>query len=261
MATGDQYRRIEPSDMLVFDGENNLVGIRSGKSDSAELRLGAPLTAQQVGALVSSLGNQGPLLSAGTEALTADMNTAAQVATSTAAVSTTAILSFVATQTSRRVRVAWVDLKPPKGATTDATGYAAGAKTITLASVGTGTFYKGDVVTFGGQLNEYTLLAGDSDVSNGGTITLAGYGLAAAIAASATAITLVRRGCRALLALDCDNAVEGLIATQDERQRDAELVLGQALVIQSPDAISSLWASADVSVLSANHRFDVIFGD
>lgn len=53
MATGDQYRRIEPSDMLVFDGENNLVGIRSGKSDSAELRLGAPLTAQQVGALAA----------------------------------------------------------------------------------------------------------------------------------------------------------------------------------------------------------------
>ena len=47
MAAGDQYRRIEPSDMLVFDDANNLVGIRSGKSDSAELRLGAPLTATQ----------------------------------------------------------------------------------------------------------------------------------------------------------------------------------------------------------------------
>lgn len=56
MAAGDQYRRIEPSDMLVFDGENNLVGIRSGKSDSAELRLGAPLTAAEVGALRTIAG-------------------------------------------------------------------------------------------------------------------------------------------------------------------------------------------------------------
>lgn len=51
MAAGDQYRRIEPSDMLVFDDANNLVGIRSGKSDSAEMRLGAPLTAAQVQAV------------------------------------------------------------------------------------------------------------------------------------------------------------------------------------------------------------------
>jgi hypothetical protein len=201
------------------------------------------------------------LLTAESETLAMDLTTAAQVESSTAAISTTAALSFVATQTSRRVRVAWVDLKFERGATTDATGYALGTKTITLASAGTGALYKGDVITFAGQLNEYTLLSGDSDVSNGGTITLAGYGLAAAIPASATAITLVRRGCRAFLALDCDNAVEGLIATQDERQRDAELVLGQSIVIQSPDPISSLWASAEVSVLSANHRLDVVFGD
>lgn len=56
MAAGDQYRRIEPSDMLVFDDENNLVGIRSGKSDSAELRLGASLTAEEVGQLSSASG-------------------------------------------------------------------------------------------------------------------------------------------------------------------------------------------------------------
>ncbi len=53
MAAGDQYRRIEPSDMLVFDDENNLVGLRSGKSDSAEMRLGAPLGAEQVAAVLA----------------------------------------------------------------------------------------------------------------------------------------------------------------------------------------------------------------
>ncbi len=58
MAAGDQYRRIEPSDMLVFDGENNLVGIRSGKSDSAELRLGASLTADQVQATLALLDDK-----------------------------------------------------------------------------------------------------------------------------------------------------------------------------------------------------------
>jgi len=61
MATGDQYRRIEPSDLLVFDDENNLVGLRSGKSDSAELRLGAPLTAAQVQAVQAMLAGTGAL--------------------------------------------------------------------------------------------------------------------------------------------------------------------------------------------------------
>ena len=58
MAAGDQYRRIEPSDMLVFDGENNIVGVRSGKSDPGERRVGAPLTAQKVGALAAGAGGR-----------------------------------------------------------------------------------------------------------------------------------------------------------------------------------------------------------
>lgn len=40
MAAGDNYRRIEPSDQLVFDSAGALVGIRSGTSDGAELRPG-----------------------------------------------------------------------------------------------------------------------------------------------------------------------------------------------------------------------------
>lgn len=74
-------------------------------------------------------------------------------------------------------------------ATTDATGYAVGARVITLASAGTGTLVAGDVVQFAGDSNKYVVAAGDTDVSNGGTITLAAPGLMQAIPAAATAIT------------------------------------------------------------------------
>ena len=76
-------------------------------------------------------------------------------------------------------------------ATTNAAGYAVGATTITLAAAGTGTILAGDVITFNGDSNKYVVLTGDSDVSDGGTIELAEPGLKQAIAASATAITVV----------------------------------------------------------------------
>ena len=59
------------------------------------------------------------------------------------------------------------------GATTNNAGYAVGATTITLASAGTGTILAGDVITFAGDTNQYNVVSGDADVSNGGTITLA----------------------------------------------------------------------------------------
>jgi hypothetical protein len=74
--------------------------------------------------------------------------------------------------------------------TTNAAGYAVGATVITLASAGTGTIKQGDVVTFAGDTNKYVVASGDTDVSNGGTITLAAPGLRQAIPAAATAITL-----------------------------------------------------------------------
>lgn len=74
-------------------------------------------------------------------------------------------------------------------ATTNAVGYAIGATVINLAVIGTGTFIKGDIVTFAGDTNKYVLQVGDSDVSNGGSIILAGPGLRVAIPAVATAIT------------------------------------------------------------------------
>lgn len=77
------------------------------------------------------------------------------------------------------------------GATTNAAGYAVGARTITLASAGTGTVKAGDFVTFAGDTNKYGVAIGDADTSNGGTITLHAPGLRRAIPAAATAITVV----------------------------------------------------------------------
>lgn len=76
------------------------------------------------------------------------------------------------------------------GATTNSAGYAVGATVITLASAGTGTVTPGDVITFAGDTNKYVVVAGDVDVSNGGTVTIALPGLRNAIPAAATAITV-----------------------------------------------------------------------
>lgn len=77
------------------------------------------------------------------------------------------------------------------GATTNAAGYAVGATVITIASAGTGVVKSGEVITFAGDTNKYVVASGDSDTSNGGTITLAAPGLRVAIPAAATAITVV----------------------------------------------------------------------
>lgn len=74
------------------------------------------------------------------------------------------------------------------GATTNAAGYAIGLKTVTLASAGTGTIVVGDIITFAGDLQTYTVTAGDADVSNGGTVSFE-PGLKKAIPAGATLIT------------------------------------------------------------------------
>ncbi|MFX5887026.1 P22 coat - protein 5 family protein [Acinetobacter baumannii] len=83
-------------------------------------------------------------------------------------------------------------------ATTNAAGYAIGATSITLASAGTGTIVAGDVITFAGDTNQYVVFGGDTDVSNGGTITLAKPGLRKAIPAAATAITVAPTSTRNL---------------------------------------------------------------
>ncbi len=84
-------------------------------------------------------------------------------------------------------------------ATTNAAGYAIGATTLTLASAGTGTILAGDVITLAGDTNQYVVLTGDTDVSNGGTIVLQAPGLRQAIPASATAITVVGNSTRNMI--------------------------------------------------------------
>lgn len=77
-------------------------------------------------------------------------------------------------------------------ATTNTTGYAKGATSITIASAGTGTIIAGDFISFAGDSRKYRVTAGDTDVSNGGTITIAAPGLIIPIPAVATAITVAR---------------------------------------------------------------------
>lgn len=75
------------------------------------------------------------------------------------------------------------------GATTDATGYAAGLKTITLASAGTGSILVGDIITFAGDSQTYVVTSGDGSVAGGGTVSFE-PGLAVAITTATTAITV-----------------------------------------------------------------------
>lgn len=84
------------------------------------------------------------------------------------------------------------------GATTNAAGYAVGATVITLAAAGTGTLVAGDVVTFAGDSNKYVIASGDTNVADGGTITLAAPGLRVAMSAATKAITVVNGGPRML---------------------------------------------------------------
>lgn len=82
------------------------------------------------------------------------------------------------------------------GATTNNAGYAVGTTTLTLASAGTGTLVAGDVITFAGDTNKYVVTSGDTDVSNGGTITIAAPGLQVAMSAATKAITVIAAAAR-----------------------------------------------------------------
>lgn len=77
------------------------------------------------------------------------------------------------------------------GATTNAAGYATGSATMTLASAGTGTLLVGDTIRFANDITTlYRVTAGDTDVSNGGTVSI--YpALQIAIPTSATAIEVM----------------------------------------------------------------------
>lgn len=78
-------------------------------------------------------------------------------------------------------------------ATTNAAGYAVGAKVLTLATAGTGVAKAGDVITIAGDTNKYLVTSvsfAGANPAAGDTITIAGPGLRVAITTAATAITV-----------------------------------------------------------------------
>lgn len=80
--------------------------------------------------------------------------------------------------------------------TTDTTGYAIGATTITMAAAGTGSILAGDMVTFTGDTNKYNVATGIASLAAGGTIVLEAPGLRQAIATSNVTTTVVAKAAR-----------------------------------------------------------------
>jgi len=75
--------------------------------------------------------------------------------------------------------------------TTSNAGFALGSTALALASAGTGTLVAGDCVTFAGDTtNIYVVKTGDTDVSDGGTLTLNRPGIQVAMSAATKAITV-----------------------------------------------------------------------
>lgn len=94
-------------------------------------------------------------------------------------------------------------------ATLTSTDYAVGAKTLTLASAGTGAFNAGDMVNVAGENNGiwYGLLSGDTDVSDAGTIVLNSPGLRIAQTTNTSLVTVPAANWSANLAFD-KNAIQ-----------------------------------------------------
>jgi len=146
------------------------------------------------------------------------------------------------------------------GATTDATGYAAGLKTITLASAGTGSILVGDVILFAGDSQTYVVTAGDASVAGGGTVSFE-PGLKVAITTATTAITLKQTHRHNLLMhgdavafamapLMEDTQVEGMVRPQAVAvDNDSGLALRLKVTEQHYQvqwALDALWGKAMV---------------
>ena len=110
-------------------------------------------------------------------------------------------------------------------ATTNTDGYAVGATTITLATAGTGVVAAGDIITFAGDTNQYVVTSvsfAGANPAAGDTITIAEPGLRVAIAASATAITVVATSARNM----AFNRSAIVLATRlPERPREGDMAL------------------------------------
>jgi len=121
-------------------------------------------------------------------------------------------------------------------ATTDATGYAVGSTTITLASAGTGTIIAGDSVTFAGDSEKYMVVTGDSNVADGGTIVIAAPGLRTAIPASATAITVTAAATRNM----CFNRSALVLAARAPARPEEGDMADDVMIITDPRSGLSL---------------------
>lgn len=62
------------------------------------------------------------------------------------------------------------------------------------------------------------------------------------------------------IAANCENDVAGIVASQSSLQRDAQMTMGDALLLISPIPITSLNFSSDGSITSDTHRLVVTFG-
>lgn len=121
------------------------------------------------------------------------------------------------------------------GATTDATGYAVGLKTITLASAGTGSILVGDIITFAGDSQTYVVTAGDASVAGGGTVSFE-PGLKVAIPAGATAITL--KASHRMNLLIHKQAISFAMAPLLEGAQVAGVPVAQAVAIDEKSGLS-----------------------
>lgn len=126
-------------------------------------------------------------------------------------------------------------------ASTNNAGYAIGATVLTLASAGTGTVLVGDVVTIAGDTNKYVVVAGDADVSNGGTITLAAPGLRKAIAASNTVITTIATHTQSVF---FPRSAMGLVARAPAKPEEGDLRIASMLMTDPRSGLTfevSIW--------------------
>lgn len=216
----------------------------------------------------SQLPGGGVALEAGGEVLDvgrggglSELATASEAFRSSAALFVSTPLNITPTQITRAVRINWVDLAPPAGWTTDAAGYAVGSKTLNTPAGASGAVYRGDLLRIGSTAETYRTVSIDTDLSNASSVTLAGSGVAVAVPAAATALTLLERGQKIYGAFNCDNATEAAVACQNASQRDFEMTLGTELIVTSTDPITSIWITSAVDGVPINlHRLEIFLG-
>jgi len=119
-------------------------------------------------------------------------------------------------------------------ATTNDAGYSIGDTVLTLASAGTGDIKAGDVITITGDATAslYVVASGDTDVSDGGTITLAAPGLRGALSAATHAITVENVGAAIRHNLLFDRSAI-MLATRLPHDEGGDAAT-QKLVVQDP---------------------------